>query len=155
MIVYGLYKSPVGYITVARDEKGFLMLDFCNCAEKESIDNDAFTDFFHKLDLYFEGKPVDLREPINLRTYPFRLSVYKEVMKIPWGKVETYKQIADRLNTSPRAIGMALSKNPILLIIPCHRVISENGLGGYSRGIKLKKTLLELEGVKIEDNFSS
>ncbi|AOL16729.1 cysteine methyltransferase [Sulfolobus sp. A20] len=155
MIVYGLYKSPLGYITIAKDEKGFLMLDFCNCAEKESIDNDVFTDFFHKLDLYFEGKPVDLREPISLRTYPFRLSVYKEVMKIPWGKVETYKQIADRLNTSPRAIGMALSKNPILLIIPCHRVISEKGLGGYSRGVKLKKALLELEGVKIEGNSNS
>lgn len=72
-------------------------------------------------------------------------------MKIPWGKVMTYKQIADSLETSPRAVGMALSKNPILLIIPCHRVIAENGIGGYSRGVKLKRALLELEGVKIPE----
>ncbi|WP_338603350.1 methylated-DNA--[protein]-cysteine S-methyltransferase [Sulfolobus tengchongensis] len=154
MIVYGLYKSPLGYITVAKDDKGFIMLDFCNCVEEESRDDNSFTDFFHKLDLYFEGKPVDLREPISIKTYPFRLATFKEVMKIPWGKVKTYKQIADALGTSPRAVGMALSKNPVLLIIPCHRVIAEKGLGGYSRGVNLKKALLELEGVNIIDNSS-
>ncbi|MCH4815222.1 MAG: methylated-DNA--[protein]-cysteine S-methyltransferase [Saccharolobus sp.] len=151
MLVYGLYKSPLGYITVAKDDKGFIMLDFCDCVEGNSRDDSSFTEFFHKLDLYFEGKPVNLREPINLKTYPFRLSVFKEVMKIPWGKVMSYKQIADSLGTSPRAVGMALSKNPILLIIPCHRVIAENGIGGYSRGVKLKKALLELEGVKMPE----
>ena len=151
MIVYGLYKSILGEITVAKDENGFIMLDFCNCVESLARDDSAFTDFFYKLDLYFEGKPVDLRENINIKTYPFRLSVFKEVMKIPWGKVKTYKQIAEALNTSPRAIGMALSKNPILLIIPCHRVISEKGLGGYSRGVELKKKLLELEGIRFDD----
>jgi len=149
VIVYGLYKSPLGEITVAKDDKGFVMLDFCNCVENEYRDDSMFTDFFHKLDLYFEGKPVDLREPINIKTYPFRLAVFKEVMKIPWGKVKTYKQIAEALGTSPRAVGMALSKNPILLIIPCHRVIAEKSLGGYSRGVELKKALLELEGIKI------
>ncbi|MEM0362812.1 MAG: methylated-DNA--[protein]-cysteine S-methyltransferase [Sulfolobaceae archaeon] len=151
MIVYGLYKSILGDITVAKDENGFIMLDFCNCVESSARDDSAFTDFFYKLDLYFEGKPVDLRENISIKTYPFRLSVFKEVMKIPWGKVKTYKQIAEALNTSPRAIGMALSKNPILLIIPCHRVISEKGLGGYSRGVELKKKLLELEGIRFDD----
>lgn len=148
MIVYGLYNSPFGPITVAKSEKGFTMLDFCNCVEKESLDNSQFTDFFYKLDIYFEGKPVDLREKIDINTLnAFRLSVFKEVMKIPWGKVKTYGEIAKILGTSPRAIGAAIAKNPLLLIIPCHRVIAENGLGGYARGVELKRKLLQLEGV--------
>nr|8AES_A Chain A, Methylated-DNA--protein-cysteine methyltransferase [Saccharolobus solfataricus]8AES_B Chain B, Methylated-DNA--protein-cysteine methyltransferase [Saccharolobus solfataricus]8AES_C Chain C, Methylated-DNA--protein-cysteine methyltransferase [Saccharolobus solfataricus]8AES_D Chain D, Methylated-DNA--protein-cysteine methyltransferase [Saccharolobus solfataricus]8AES_E Chain E, Methylated-DNA--protein-cysteine methyltransferase [Saccharolobus solfataricus]8AES_F Chain F, Methylated- len=151
MLVYGLYKSPLGYITVAKDDKGFIMLDFCDCVEGNSRDDSSFTEFFHKLDLYFEGKPINLREPINLKTYPFRLSVFKEVMKIPWGKVMTYKQIADSLGTAPAAVNTALDENPILLIIPCHRVIAENGIGPYLRGVKLKRALLELEGVKIPE----
>lgn len=156
MIVYGLYQSPFGPITVAKSEKGFLMLDFCDCAERTSLDNDYFTDFFHKLDLYFEGKPVDLTEPIDFGlTKEFRIRVFKEVMKIKWGHVKTYKEVAEAVKSSPRAVGVALSKNNILLIIPCHRVIGENNLGGYSRGIELKKKLLQLEGINLEEIFSS
>ncbi|BFH74123.1 methylated-DNA--[protein]-cysteine S-methyltransferase [Sulfurisphaera javensis] len=151
MIVYGLYNSPFGPITVARNEKGFVLLDFCDCAERDLLDNSYFTDFFHKLDLYFEGKKVDLTEPVDLKTFnDFRVRVFKEVMKIKWGEVRTYKQVADAVKSSPRAIGVALSKNNILLIIPCHRVIGEKDIGGYSRGIELKKKLLELEGIDIE-----
>lgn len=151
MIVYGLYKSPFGPITVAKNEKGFVLLDFCDCAEKELLDNNSFTNFFHKLDLYFEGKRVDLSEPVDFKPFnDFRIRVFKEVMKIKWGEVKTYKEIASAVKSSPRAVGVALSKNSILLIIPCHRVISENGLGGYSRGVELKKKLLELEGIDVD-----
>jgi len=154
MIVYGLYQSPFGPITVAKSEKGFVMLDFCDCAERSSLDNDYFTDFFYKLDLYFQGKPVDLTEPVDFGlTNEFRVRVYKEVMKIKWGQVKTYKEVAEAVKTSPRAVGVALSKNRVLLIIPCHRVIGEKSLGGYSRGIELKKKLLELEGVDLEKLF--
>ena len=156
MIVYGLYQSPFGPITVAKSEKGFLMLDFCDCAERTSLDNDYFADFFHKLDLYFEGKPVDLTESIDFGlTKEFRIRVFKEVMKIKWGQVKTYKEVAEAVKSSPRAVGVALSKNNVLLIIPCHRVIGENNLGGYSRGIELKKKLLQLEGINLEEIFSS
>lgn len=150
MIVYGLYKSPFGYISVVKSKIGYRMLDFCNCVEENERDDSQFTDLFYKLDLYFEGKPVDLTAPIDIYPNPFRLRVYKEVMKIPWGHVKTYSQIAKDLETSPRAIGVALSKNPVLLIVPCHRVVSENGLGGYKRGVELKRKLLELEGIHID-----
>ncbi|BBG25288.1 Methylated-DNA--protein-cysteine methyltransferase [Sulfuracidifex tepidarius] len=148
-MIYGVYKSPLGDITVAKDDKGLVMLDFCDCYEPSALDNESFSDFFHKLDLYFQGERVDLRERVSIRGNHFRLSVFKEVMKIPWGEVRTYKQIADEMSTSPRAVGSSLSKNNILLVIPCHRVISEKGIGGYSRGVELKRKLLELEGVKI------
>ncbi len=152
MIVYGVYKSFLGPITVAKDDKGFIMLDFCDCAEGELLDNSAFTDFFYKLDKYFEGKEVDLREPVSLRVNEFRLRVFKEVMKVKWGKTRTYKEIAETVGSSPRAVGVALSKNPVLLIIPCHRIVSEKGIGGYSRGVELKSRLLELEGIKYSEN---
>mgnify|MGYP001772631567 CR=1 FL=1 len=153
MIVYGIYKSPLGTITVARNEKGFTMLDFCDCAEKELVDNSAFTDFFYKLDKYFSGERVEFDEPVDINVNPFRKRVFNEVRKIKWGQIRTYKEIAEAVKTSPRAVGIALSKNPVLLIIPCHRVVSENGLGGFSRGVELKKKLLELEGVRV-DNIS-
>lgn len=110
---------------------------------------------FYKLDLYFEGRKVDLREPVSIRGNHFRLSVFKEVMKIPWGHVMTYGEVAKRLDTSPRAVGASLSKNNILLIIPCHRVISESGIGGYSRGIEIKRKLLELEGIEVSSDGRS
>ncbi len=149
-MIYGVYKSPLGEITLAKDEKGFVMLDFCNCYEPSALDNQEFTDFFHKLDLYFDGKMVDLREPVSLRGNHFRLSVFKETMKIPWGQVKTYGELARQLGTSPRAVGASLAKNNILLIIPCHRVVAEGGIGGYSRGVEIKKKLLKFEGIDIE-----
>ncbi|MEM4956441.1 MAG: methylated-DNA--[protein]-cysteine S-methyltransferase, partial [Metallosphaera sp.] len=103
------------------------------------------------LDNYFQGKRTDFDDiPIRLNTNSFRMRVYKEVRKVKWGEVVTYKDIADAVGTSPRAVGVALSKNPILLLIPCHRVVAENGLGGYSRGVELKRKLLELEGSLIK-----
>ena len=75
----------------------------------------------------------------------FQEKVYKQVKKIPKGQTRSYKQIAQTLKTSPRAIGQALKKNQNLGV-PCHRVICSNGsLGGYNRGIKLKEKLLTQE----------
>ncbi len=79
--------------------------------------------------------------------------VYAIVKKIPKGKTTTYKAIAEKLNTSPRAVGQALKRNPYPIKIPCHRVIKSDGsLGGYKgkANSRLKKELLEKEGVKIK-----
>jgi len=80
----------------------------------------------------------------------FQKKVYSIVRKIPKGKTTTYKQIAIKLKTSPRAVGQALKKNRDYKNIPCHRVIKSDGsLGGYNRGIKKKRKLLNKESVKI------
>lgn len=79
---------------------------------------------------------------------PFAKKVYKVVLKIPLGEVRTYKWVARKIGCSraARAVGQALKNNPYPLIIPCHRVIKSNGkLGGYSRGVKTKRLLLDLE----------
>ncbi len=82
----------------------------------------------------------------------FQKRVYGLVKKIPKGKITTYKEIAKALNSSPRAVGQALKRNPFPINIPCHRVIKSDGsLGGYKGKVnsKLKKELLEKEGVEI------
>tara|TARA_A100001011_G_C14162743_1_gene778995 strand:- start:261 stop:545 length:285 start_codon:yes stop_codon:yes gene_type:complete len=88
---------------------------------------------------------------MNLKGTKFQVKVWKYLLKIPKGKVKTYKEVAIAIRhpNSARAVGNAVAKNPYLLNIPCHRVIKSNGkLGGYSGhgGIKKKKKLLKLEG---------
>lgn len=83
---------------------------------------------------------------------PFQLRVWQALRSIPYGQTRSYKQIADKIGNpnAARAVGAACGKNPILLVIPCHRVItSAKTLGGFSAGFSLKKTLLEIEGVNL------
>lgn len=78
---------------------------------------------------------------------PFQKKVYEIVSKIPKGKITTYKAIAKKLKTSPRAIGQALKANPNPIKVPCHRIIHEDGrIGGYKLGVKKKIKLLKEEG---------
>ncbi|MBM4240602.1 MAG: methylated-DNA--[protein]-cysteine S-methyltransferase [Euryarchaeota archaeon] len=82
---------------------------------------------------------------------PFEKNVLEKVMKIPYGEVRTYKDIAETLGTRAyRAVGMALKRNPLPIIIPCHRVVkSDLSLGGYKGGTNMKKNILKMEGVHI------
>ncbi|MDB4349586.1 MGMT family protein [Omnitrophica bacterium] len=83
---------------------------------------------------------------------PFEITAYREVSSIPWGQTKSYKWVARRLKSpqSQRAVGQALKRNPFPFIIPCHRVIRQDGnLGGFSCGRHLKKRLLELEKADI------
>ncbi|NYB51461.1 MAG: MGMT family protein [Methanobacteriaceae archaeon] len=89
-----------------------------------------------------------VRNPINSE---FKLRVLEKVLEIPRGEVRTYKEVAESLNSRAwRAVGNALAKNPLPLIIPCHRVVkSDLSLGNYVGGVEMKKRLLKKEGVKI------
>lgn len=101
-----------------------------------------------QLDEYFQGKRTVFSLPFKLTGTPFQLAVWKELQNIPYGKTTSYKEIAQKINKPKayRAVGMANNKNPLPIIIPCHRVISSNGkLIGYAGGLKLKNYLLELE----------
>jgi methylated-DNA-[protein]-cysteine S-methyltransferase len=76
--------------------------------------------------------------------------VFKIVKKIPKGKVVTYNFISKKINSSPRAVGKILNKNPNLVIVPCHRVVMSNGkIGGYKKGIMEKSRLLKKEGIDL------
>ncbi|WP_457613621.1 methylated-DNA--[protein]-cysteine S-methyltransferase [Methanocaldococcus sp.] len=103
------------------------------------------------LKLYFADLDDRIARDIvdyELNVSPFTRKVLEEVKKIKFGETVSYGDIAKILNTSPRAVGVALSKNPLPLIIPCHRVVAKNSLGGYSYGIEKKKFILEMEQIK-------
>lgn len=99
--------------------------------------------------LYLEGKLKEFQSRLDLSSgTPFQRSVWRELLKIPYGRVKTYREIAEDIGNSraARAVGSAVGANPIPIIVPCHRVVATNGLGGYSCGIEIKKKLLHIEG---------
>lgn len=101
-----------------------------------------------QLEEYFQGqrKVFDLKTHVTKGT-EFQRRVWKELLKIPYGERRSYKQLASKLNTKAyRAVGSANGKNPLSIIVPCHRVIAaDGGIGGYAGGISFKKKLLNLE----------
>ncbi|ADG13919.1 methylated-DNA/protein-cysteine methyltransferase [Methanocaldococcus infernus ME] len=90
-------------------------------------------------------KEARKRIRFKLLTSDFTKRVLKEVCKIPFGETITYGELAEKLKSSPRAVGRALNKNPLPLIIPCHRVIAKDGVGGYKYGVEEKIKILERE----------
>jgi len=102
---------------------------------------------------YLKGRKVNFSSyKLEMNLSSFACKVLSEVRKIPYGKVRSYRQIAEKVGFRGfRAIGRILSKNPFPIVIPCHRVIcSDGGLGGFSSGVRLKKRLLELEGLQVD-----
>lgn len=113
-------------------------------------DEGPFKTLFRELDVYFKGRHVRFSVPADLSGTAFEIKVWKAIASIPWGKTRSYKWIAQRAGVpqGARAAGGACGKNPVPIIIPCHRVLQSGaGLGGYTGGIDIKKRLLALEGV--------
>ena len=101
-----------------------------------------------QLDEYFQGKRTEFDLPLAYAGTPFQESVWRELQKIPYGETRSYEDIAVGIGNprAVRAVGQANNRNPILLLIPCHRVIHKNGdISGFACGIETKKYLLELE----------
>jgi len=96
------------------------------------------------LSSYFEGHALPL-PPIAPPKTPFQGRLRKALLEIPFGETRTYGELARTLHTAPRALGQALGANPLPLLIPCHRVVGANGIGGFSCGIEWKQALLEFE----------
>lgn len=102
-----------------------------------------------QLNEYFDLKRTGFDLPLDLMGTDFQIEVWKILARIPYGKTVSYKDVASKLKSkkSFRAVGTANGKNPVCIIIPCHRVIAANGkLGGYSGGLKNKTKLLAIEG---------
>ncbi len=97
---------------------------------------------------YLDGKLKKFSVTLDLRTSPFQGQVLRRVARIPYGRTMTYGEVARALGkpTCSRAVGTANARNNLPLVIPCHRVVAVDGLGGYGGGLRLKRKLLELEG---------
>ena len=101
-----------------------------------------------QLDEYFEGKRKAFDVPFDIDGTPFQRSVWNQLSKIPYGKTFSYRDVAQRIRNpkAVRAVGSANGRNPLAVIVPCHRVIAADGtLGGYGGGLQRKSLLLKLE----------
>ncbi len=120
-------------------------------------DNSILLECKRQLLEYFGGERKDFTVPFCLIGTSFQQSVWKELQTIPYGETRTYQQIACSLgkDNAVQAVSNAIAKNPILILIPCHRVIGKDGkLHGYSGGLELKKSLLELEAFGKDRNVN-
>lgn len=142
------YNSIIGDIFISADENFLLSVQFVNHNFIENKENKIIRQTIKQLDEYFRGKRKKFELPLNPKGTEFQKKVWLQLMNIPYGKTSTYKDIATLIgNTNAsRAVGNANNKNPIAIIIPCHRVIgSNNKLTGYAGGLDKKEKLLNLE----------
>jgi methylated-DNA-[protein]-cysteine S-methyltransferase len=106
-----------------------------------------------ELERYFEGEVIGFSSDLDISNLsPFEQKVLGETKKIKYGRTITYSQLAEKIGSrGARAVGNALGKNPIPIIIPCHRVVAKKSIGGYSAGIDIKTRLLEFENRNINN----
>ena len=144
------YTSPVGPLSLFQDGDHLVALDW---GWPPSEDPTPLLERAQdQLAAYFAGELRRFDLPVHPHGTTFQQRVWQAIAEIPWGHVVTYGQLAAQLGSSPRAVGGALGRNPIPIIIPCHRVIGTNGgLGGYSGwdGVETKQALLKREGVQL------
>lgn len=145
------YRSPLGIIEITADEYGLTSLHFVDQdIPSSTTSSQTIPDTIAWLDTYFAGKIPEKAPALHLIGTAFQRSVWQALLAIPYGQVRTYSQLADQLNSSPRAVGNAVGKNPVLLIVPCHRVVGQGGrLTGYSGGLERKRQLLNLENITL------
>lgn len=142
-----LIETPLGQMLAYGDEEAVHRLEFTT----EAIRNDLTPPLLllaEELRLYFLGELTEFKTPIAFHGTPFQISVWKELLKIPFGETASYADIAKRVGkpTAYRAVANANGSNLLTLLVPCHRVIyTGGGLGGYGAGPKRKKWLLEFE----------
>ncbi|MFN0207984.1 MAG: methylated-DNA--[protein]-cysteine S-methyltransferase [Planctomycetota bacterium] len=120
------------------------------CEQPSTILNAALSQIVQ----YFEGTRREFKIPIDLRATPFTKKVLLNLTNIRFGDYKTYGELAKAIGSprASRAVGLALSKNPIPIILPCHRIVASNGIGGFAgktRQIDLKREMLRLEGIDI------
>ncbi len=146
---YDIFDSPVGSIYLIFSGRSLSGVSFSKPSGIPFKKGAAPANFIKELTLYFHGLKNDFSQKTKFLTgTDFEKKVWLALKKIPFGETMTYRQLAEKIGRpgAARAVGRALSKNPIPIIIPCHRVIESDGsIGGYSSGVKTKIRLLELE----------
>lgn len=163
-IFYGETESPLGLLTIVCTSKGVCKIEFGGIDEtlaniqvwvkkhflkSEMVRDDVkIAPVIQEIDEYFSGMRHAFEVPLDLHGTPFQKKVWEALQQIPHGQTRTYKQVAQSMNATKavRAVGNANNKNPLPIIVPCHRVIGSNGsLVGYGGGIEKKQLLLDIE----------
>lgn len=146
------FQSPIGVLRLIADGQALHSIMLLEKAQ-ESLPNPLTKQAVSELEEYFSGKRESFDIAIQPHGTPFQLSVWSALSQVPYGKVVTYGQLAAAIGkpTACRAVANAVGKNPLLILLPCHRVVASNGLGGFSAGLSVKRRLLTLEGVEIAE----
>lgn len=153
-MLYTTIDSPLGEILIGGEEDGLSLVHFQHGRRPKRVGADwtradeALREPRRQLEAYFAGELEQFDLPLRPRGTPFQQTVWQELARIPYGETTTYGELAAKIGrpTASRAVGAANGRNPIAIVIPCHRVIGRNGkLTGYYGGIDLKEKLLTLE----------
>jgi methylated-DNA-[protein]-cysteine S-methyltransferase len=157
---YDLVDSPIGELFVAVTDRGLCRLAFgVEAAEDElarvfgaRVLRSPLDNVRRELDEYFDGRRQAFDLTLDLRVAPFHEQVLHELARVPYGRTETYGGLAAKVGhpRAARAVGTVMNRNPIAIVLPCHRIIGANGsLTGYAGGLDRKRTLLQLEGATL------
>lgn len=142
-------EAPFGRLTLVAEEDALVAIRFGGGTDMQSCDASEILDCAaEQLEEYFSGARCAFSVPIRMRGTSFQQSVWCALMEIGWGKTASYGEIAEKIGRPKacRAVGMANNKNPLPIIVPCHRIIGKNGtLTGYASGLKIKQWLLDHE----------
>jgi methylated-DNA-[protein]-cysteine S-methyltransferase len=146
-------ETPIGRLVLESD--GDVLIGVWLPGESRHLRRDAedvppvLKETATQLEEYFAGERTDFDLPMELDGTDFQREVWTELTRIPYGETISYGELARRVGrpNGPRAVGQANGRNPIPIIVPCHRVLASNGIGGYGGGLKVKRALLALEGV--------
>lgn len=163
-----MFSSPVGSLFLAASGRGLVALEFDPRlpgqqtirpnprhlrAESEHLrfeeSASRMQTYIAELEQYFAGKRREFTFPLDLRGTEFQLACWRALLQIPYGETRSYADIARAVRRPQgfRAVGMANNRNPLAIVVPCHRVIASDGtLCGYGGGLDIKRKLLELEG---------
>lgn len=149
-MIQTVFDSPIGPLGIVMDAEAIVRIDFVPDAAIPVSTHPVLDAAKEQLMEYFAGSRKTFDLPLNSGGTAFQKRVWQALTQIPYGETETYGQLAARIDApkAARAVGQANNRNPIPIVIPCHRVIGANGsLVGYSDGVDIKRRLLELEGV--------
>ena len=155
MINYFCYDTEIGRIKISeKDEKiiGFVFSDYKKEDEIEK-ETELIKKAYTQLEEYLSGKRTEFNIEIEMIGTEFQKKVWKELLNIPYGETRSYKDIAIAIGNGKacRAVGNANNKNPIAIIVPCHRVVGSNGsMTGYAGGLDIKEKLLKIEKYNIK-----
>ena len=149
-----IFFSSKGIIYLSLAKNGAInIVNHVNKKYGQTIKTEKYQYNFHNQIIeYLKGDLKIFSLPLDLQGTDFQKKVWMELLKIPYGEIKTYKDIAISIGSPKayRAVGGALNKNPILIVVPCHRVIGSNGkLVGYGGGLNIKRSLLDLESDNI------
>jgi methylated-DNA-[protein]-cysteine S-methyltransferase len=151
------YKSPIGLAKIIGNAQGIISVSICDdIVESKPEIPLCLQDCVHQLDAYFNGVRQEFDLQLNPQGTDFQKRVWKELLNVSFGKTRTYLEQSKRLGDikAIRAVASANGKNPIWIIIPCHRILGSDGsLTGYAGGIWRKKWLLEHEGMAKQETL--